>query len=294
MEKEDKKIFPRVFLFIVLVFFINIGTFFYKYGDIKNKGLTGFSIFAVKETTLNVLNMSILSKIFFIVQWSFLLIVLVYAFFRDQSVSITSQKVDTINVDKNAKRNEKNAKKHKTDLDVLYDILKNRRQLNISTVSKSFNVSNEVATEWAKILESGELATIEYPGFGEPKIVIKDKKAVENEELKENKGKLEEEPKKGIMRRLLERFMPKKDQIVEEIKPNELASSGKKGAVGKVDKKSSVKIPEKMRNNIPKKINKIPKTSKASEKVNPVKKLNLKQKKVIRKTDGKKGRIKKE
>lgn len=67
--------------------------------------------------------------------------------------------------------------KNKTDLDILYDLLKKRKRLKISTICKTFKIDKEVVHQWGKILESGDLANIDYPGIGEPAIVIQEKAA---------------------------------------------------------------------------------------------------------------------
>lgn len=62
--------------------------------------------------------------------------------------------------------------KSKTDLDTLYDLLKEKKKLKLSTIATLFHVTEETATDWAKILESGNLAAINYPRIGEPELVI--------------------------------------------------------------------------------------------------------------------------
>jgi len=76
-------------------------------------------------------------------------------------------------------------------------IIKDKKVLKISTISKAFDIDKEKAMEWIKILESGDLCIIEYPTFGEPFIKIKEKElpkikhSVEN--TIKNKGKSPEE-----------------------------------------------------------------------------------------------------
>lgn len=77
---------------------------------------------------------------------------------------------------------EKIKDKNKTDLDTLYDLIRQRKELKISIIAKSFHISKEIALDWAKILESGDLASIEYPAFGEPvlKVIEVNAKPLEN------------------------------------------------------------------------------------------------------------------
>lgn len=55
-----------------------------------------------------------------------------------------------------------------TDLDVLYNVLKSKGEIDLRSVETMFKISPEVALGWAKILESGDLAEINYPRFGKP------------------------------------------------------------------------------------------------------------------------------
>lgn len=67
-----------------------------------------------------------------------------------------------------------------TDLDNLYEILKNKKTLSFPMISKAFKVSEDVVFEWGKILEEGNLAKITYPRMSDPQIIITENK--ENEE----------------------------------------------------------------------------------------------------------------
>lgn len=292
MEKEEKRIFPRMMFFAALILLVNIGSFIYKYGELKSGGLTGFSVTSLEKTVLNIGGMSFVSRIFLIVQWSIIFFVLIYAFFKDKSVLVGKEEVNSISSFKGSKKN-------KTDLDVFHDILKKKKSLKISTVAKSFNVSKDVATDWSKILESGELATIEYPGFGEPRVVIKEKE-VENVENKEggvdskkegmeNKEKgiednnkkskdkknenLNGEKKQGFFGRFIERFRKKKE-VVEEIDINKFKKNNSK--INNVSKKVDKKLIVQNNKNVDKKPivqNNIKKTNK---KVGPINKKDVK------------------
>lgn len=58
----------------------------------------------------------------------------------------------------------------KTDLDVLYSALKEKKSLKVSLVARSFNVEKDTVVDWCKILESANLASLYYPKFGEPEL----------------------------------------------------------------------------------------------------------------------------
>lgn len=63
--------------------------------------------------------------------------------------------------------------KSKTDLDVLYDLLKEKGKLKLSSITSIFKIPESKAIEWTKILESGNLAEMNYPRIGEPELVFK-------------------------------------------------------------------------------------------------------------------------
>ena len=69
-----------------------------------------------------------------------------------------------------------------TDLDALYEVLKEKKKLSLSTIANTFNVSTALVYEWGKILETGKLAKIEYPRFKEPILTLME----ETDEKKED------------------------------------------------------------------------------------------------------------
>ena len=191
MEKERRKLFPVAIALVSLVLMGNLGVFFYKYANINTGGFTGFSIRTVREITFDAGAISFSTKIYLIIQWALILSFLIYTFYRDNS--IVSKKNELANV-----KQFKNSTKNNTDLDILYDILKKNKTVRISVVSKTFKIDKDLAIEWAKILESGDLAKIEYPGFSEPRVVFKEKKDINEVDDKTGKlGKLDSKVKRG-------------------------------------------------------------------------------------------------
>ena len=94
--------------------------------------------------------------------WIFFIIFFLIVFIRDRVLS--KREMKRLNVSKRGG-------KYKTRLDILYEILKENKKIKIKIIAKAFEVSNDKAMEWCKILESGHLASIEYPGFmGDPEI----------------------------------------------------------------------------------------------------------------------------
>jgi len=63
--------------------------------------------------------------------------------------------------------------KYKTDLDRLYELINENGKVTLSDVAKGFKISVEMAEEWARILGSHDLITINYPPFGEMELCKK-------------------------------------------------------------------------------------------------------------------------
>lgn len=61
---------------------------------------------------------------------------------------------------------------NKTDIDKLYEILKEKKKVGILAVAQAFNIDKELVLEWGQTLEDGGLAIVEYPRIGEPQIVL--------------------------------------------------------------------------------------------------------------------------
>jgi len=69
--------------------------------------------------------------------------------------------------------------KSKTDLDTLYEILKRENEISIDDIGKVFKVDLEIALDWSKVLENGDLAIIDYPRFGKPVLRLIEKDRVQ-------------------------------------------------------------------------------------------------------------------
>ncbi len=63
-----------------------------------------------------------------------------------------------------------------TDLDNLYEVLKERKSLKLSTISKAYKVEKDVVMSWGRALEQADLVKVVYPMFGEPRFNYIEKK----------------------------------------------------------------------------------------------------------------------
>ena len=69
----------------------------------------------------------------------------------------------------------------KTDLDLMYEIIKEKKKLKIKTLAKYFKDEESTITEWARVLEEANLLMVHYPTVGEPVVIL-------NEEVKQNES----------------------------------------------------------------------------------------------------------
>lgn len=152
----NRKNFAVVFLVLLLLAFGNIFIYF-------NKSKTSVSAFAVSDIGKRIVSLDA-STIIFVVQWVLILIIILI-FYAKFLKNKKEENIKTIEI--------KEKKGTGTDLDTLYDLLKERKNLKISIIAKTFKINEEKALEWCKILEDYNLASIEYPAFSEPEIEVK-------------------------------------------------------------------------------------------------------------------------
>lgn len=94
----------------------------------------------------------------------------------------------------------KNVGRSRTDLDTLYEILKRKKEVRMSDVERTFEIDSDVAFGWAKILENGDLAIIDYPRFGKPILRLVEKNDIEEGVKKDEEKKQAVNAKKIVMK----------------------------------------------------------------------------------------------
>ncbi|MCX6748536.1 MAG: hypothetical protein NT076_02940 [Candidatus Pacearchaeota archaeon] len=160
MAKEDKPIFLKVLLVIIIIALLNVGTLLYMYGNFSD-GISGFSIFEITSNAYQ--QVSKTSKMFFIAEWSLIFIFLFFSMFKDSKIRSRIREVQSIKLKKEL---------NQTDIDVLYNLIKDKKQLRISTISKVFEVNEDIAIDWVNILEAANFVKTDYLG-GEAIVKIK-------------------------------------------------------------------------------------------------------------------------
>jgi hypothetical protein len=174
MQKRGKiTIFGVILTLLVLISFAHTAVHFSLFGTgiqgLGEKGISGLVIGEEKtqqiQSSLNSKypNIAKPSRIALIIEW----IVLIIAIVASLAIEKMHPKDITPAITKPVTKG-----KSETDLDGLYSLLKEKKKLKLSAIAKIFKVSEETATDWAKILESGNLAAINYPRIGEAELVL--------------------------------------------------------------------------------------------------------------------------
>jgi len=159
---EKKRDLLLAFVIIVLIASSNV----YLYYKQVKPSVSGMAITEVPKLFTQ-LNFSVIA---FIAQW-FLIVVVVILFYvrhlrrkKEEKIKVSYKEIK----DKHGRAG--------TDIDALYSLLREKKHLKISTISKIFSVDKDKALEWCKILENSNLAILNYPAFSEPEVEI-----IENE-----------------------------------------------------------------------------------------------------------------
>lgn len=152
-----------------------------------------------------------------------------------------------------------NGMKSQTDLDILYEILKREKWVTLDNIEKVFKVNSEIALDWSKVLENGNLAIIDYPRFGKPvlRLLTKDvgKKFLSSKDTrnqcdiedKEVQNEVREEPQDDItpvkqsvvLKNIREKKKSKatKKRVVKVMKKNDKKAKGRSKGISKLKKK---------------------------------------------------------
>ncbi|MFH1451579.1 MAG: hypothetical protein ABIF88_00190 [archaeon] len=137
---------------------------------------------AIKGFKEIALNLKIMMGVF-IAQWLIAFLIATIIFIQYQKNKKIQKQIEQLQLPKKISGN-----KIRTEIDLFYEILKIKGSMKLNVISKKFNISKEKALEWAKILENHELAQIDYPAFGNPRVKTYEKEIEE----KAGKEKMEE------------------------------------------------------------------------------------------------------
>jgi hypothetical protein len=181
----------------ILLIFANGIYFYYNEDDFGDK-ISGNSI---KEKVGGFYEISSLSQRVFLLFQFLILILIVFVVFIIIKKAKTRRLFSKSEFVHNNKAN--------TDLDTLYSILKYKKEISIDDISKIFKIKSEIALGWAKVLENGDLAAIDYPRFGNPVLRLADEEAEDNSMLKTKEEATPDEKEKIKKAKRLSRNLKK-------------------------------------------------------------------------------------
>ena len=108
-----------------------------------------------------------ISRIVVISEWVLVVILVLLSYFRDKGkVNRKFGELRSVY--------EKSKIRNGTELDRLYEMLKREKKIDFGSISKLFDVDDEVVKSWAETLEGGKMASIGYPRIGSPFLVIRE------------------------------------------------------------------------------------------------------------------------
>ena len=202
-----RKVGLVIILFIVIVFGVANSFLFFNQGSLSYDYLSGRFIKEIPELPLNI-NFSIIA---FVLQSIILIIIAILTYFHYLKTKIHD------NVKVNYKALQKQKGRFETDLDILYKILKEKKRMRINLIAKTFEISEEQALDWGKILEDNKIATLEYPAFYGTELIL-------NEEEMNNEKEVENKNKKAFEGKTSKKEVERK----KAVKSHKVNNSGKK------------------------------------------------------------------
>lgn len=170
-KRGAHKVLGILITLIVTAALLHTAAHFALYGTgvpgFGQEGVSGFAIGGLtgEQIKENYNSAPSFSRLLIIGEWA-LLVILIIASIVGDKMHVKKQHI--------ALEIKKSTDKSKTDIDVLYDLLKEKKKISLATIAETFKIKEETATEWVKILEEANLATINYPRFGEPEAFVKE------------------------------------------------------------------------------------------------------------------------
>lgn len=83
-----------------------------------------------------------------------------------------------------------------TDIDRMYEIIRDKGMINLKKVAKNMKIDIELAEEWGRVLEEHEMIDLHYPPIGEPVFIVK--KFIAGKKPVTGKKKRKLKPGKGV------------------------------------------------------------------------------------------------
>jgi len=162
-----KIVFSLVLLLAILNTSVHFVAFELGIFGLSQEGVSGFAVggLPVGEAVQEGYPVdAFFSRLIVIGEWA-LVIVFAMIFFI-QGRKTFKKNLKELEAMKNAKR-----KRHHTDLDVLHGMLKKKGRIGFKSISKVFNIDEDLVREWSDTLVEGNLARVKYPRIGDAELV---------------------------------------------------------------------------------------------------------------------------
>jgi hypothetical protein len=162
-----------IFSFVLILFIFNtlIHISLYELGilGLSKESVSGFAVGKIpvgeKIQEGYPINAPV-SRAIVIVQWV-LVFVVAAGFYASSRIKLNRDCWDLRRMKKSQNRGDG------TDLDVLYELLKEKKRIKFEVISKVFNIDDDLVRDWSRMLEESNLAFVDYPSFGDAELVIK-------------------------------------------------------------------------------------------------------------------------
>ncbi len=169
IKKRKISILGIIISFLLLISiahtFFQVAVFGTGISGIASEGISGFSIGKYEigeELQTNYKAISPFSKIILILEWAIIILLIVLKILQTRVIPIKQDESIHINL-----RREEN----ETEIDLLYKALQQYKSLKFSTIANAFKIPIELVKEWAEILETANMAKVNYPMFKEPELL---------------------------------------------------------------------------------------------------------------------------
>lgn len=131
-------------------------------------GISGLAVgkSGVGEEATGVFSLSVsFSQILIVIEWVFIFMALIFVYIGGKA----NYKKEIVDL-KSLKENKEGGRN--TEIDVLYEILRERKRIGFFAIGQAFDVEEEMVRVWADTLSNGGMAMVDYPRTGDPQLVL--------------------------------------------------------------------------------------------------------------------------
>lgn len=141
-------------------------------------GISGLAVgkSGVGEEATGVFSLGVsFSQILVVIEWVFVFMALIFVYIGRKA----NYKNEIVNL-KSLKESKEGGKS--TEIDTLYEILKEKKRIGFFAIEQVFDVEEEIVRVWADTLSNGGMAMVDYPRTGEPQLVLIEERNIPEKE----------------------------------------------------------------------------------------------------------------